>query len=78
MFVQPIVYNTVAPINQPANVNSTVAFYPTLVGNGTTVQLAAVNGMQFAVVDPFANPSTVPQGNYLGTSGGPTGPAQNY
>jgi hypothetical protein len=72
IYIQPIQYNPITPFNPPANTNSTVPFYPTLVGDGTTVGTTGpASGMQFAVVDPFGDPSIVPQGNYLGTTGGP-------
>jgi hypothetical protein len=73
VYVQPIEYVVVNnPFNQPANINGTFSYYPTLVGDGT---LNSTTGMQAAIVAPFADPGTVPQANYLGTSPGPGGVA---
>jgi hypothetical protein len=73
IYIQPIVYFTPGSgINPPANQGNTVPYYPQLVGDGT---VAPTTGMQVATVDPFSNPSTVAQANYLGTAGGPSGPA---
>ncbi len=74
IYVQPIVYTPLNPINLAANTNGTIPFWVSLVGNGTT----GAAGMQTAFVEPFVNPSVVPQGNYLGTVGGPTGLAPPF
>jgi len=71
IYIQPVQYIPITPVNQPANTNSVVPFYPALLGDGTTIGTTGFAGMQFAAVDPFSDPSPVPQGNYLGTSGGP-------
>jgi hypothetical protein len=76
IFIQPISYVTpVGGINPPANQGNTVPYYPFLVGDGT---VAAGTGMQVATVDPFSNPSTVSQANYLGTPGGPSGATPSF
>jgi hypothetical protein len=72
IFIQPIQYITSTVINPPANQGNTVPYYPFLVGDGT---VAPTTGMQVAQVDPFSNPSTVAQRDYLGTAGGPSGTA---
>ncbi len=55
------------PINAPSNTNFAIPYFVTLVGDGTL----AVTGMQAAFVEPFVNPTTIPQALYTGTSGGP-------
>jgi len=70
VYIQPVLYTAVGPINPPANTNFAISYYVTLVGDGTT----AVTGMQTAAVEPFVNPSVIPQGDYTGTTPGPTGP----
>jgi hypothetical protein len=77
IYIQPIVYIPQNPGNVPANVNFAVPFYPVIRGNGTTIGSAPGNGMQFAVVDPFADALPVPQGTYLGTTGGPAAGTQS-
>ncbi|MEO8131045.1 MAG: hypothetical protein ABI822_28360, partial [Bryobacteraceae bacterium] len=67
VYVQPVLYTPVTPINPPANQNFAVPYYVSLLGDGTT----GGAGMQVAFVEPFINPSTIPQGTYTGTSGGP-------
>ncbi len=74
VFIQPVLYTVVAPLNPPANTNFAIPYYASIVGNGTT----DANGMQAAFVEPFVNPSTVPQGAYTGTAPGPTGPGPNF
>jgi len=69
VYIQPVVYTPVAPINPPANTNFSIPYYASLVGNGTT----NAGGMQTAAVEPFVNPSLVAQGAYTGTSPGPSG-----
>jgi hypothetical protein len=70
VYIQPVVYTPISPINPPANTNFAIPYYASIVGNGTTTALV---GMQTAAVEPFVNPSTVPQGAYTGTAPGPTG-----
>ena len=67
IYVQPVVYIPVSPINPPANTNFAIPYFVSLVGDGTT----AATGMQTAFVEPFINPSTIPQSTYTGTTGGP-------
>ncbi len=67
VYVQPVVYTPVTPINPPANTNFAIPYFAGIVGDGTT----AATGMQTAFVEPFVNPTTIPQGLYTGTSGGP-------
>jgi acyl-coenzyme A thioesterase PaaI-like protein len=68
VYIQPVTYNTVAPNNPPANTNFAIPYYVSIVGDGTA---NPTTGMQAAFVEPFINPSTIPQANYTGTSGGP-------
>ena len=70
VYVQPILYTPVTMINPPANTNFAIPYWVSIVGDGTT----AATGMQFASVEPFVNPTTIPQGAYTGTAPGPTGP----